>query len=117
MIKVAIRWKLLSASMAVALIGLTAAVILTLNAPELPQQLFAGMFAAGFGLVFWLIYLFFRRLSASLLELSSAVNDLAGGRLERRVRIPARDDLAELAGILNQMASALENRVGEITEE
>jgi signal transduction histidine kinase len=102
--------------MSVAVIGLTVVGFLALDARQAPlRQLLFILLAAGFGLALVLGYLFFRRLSVSLLELTAAANDLGKGRLERRVRISARDDLAELAGVLNQMASALEEKVGEIT--
>src|SRR4029453_10640861 len=110
-----LRWKILAALMSVAVIGLIVVSFPALDARQEPlRQLLFILLALGFGLALGLGYLFFRRLLVSLHDLTAVAKDLAKGRLERRVRISAKDDLAELAGVLNQMASALEAQVGEI---
>ncbi|HXC62667.1 MAG TPA: ATP-binding protein [Nitrospiria bacterium] len=118
MIKFTIQWKFLAASMFIAIASLAVAGFLTLDAQQehLRRLLFITL-ASGLGLVLALFYLFFRRLSISLHEMTSVAKDLAKGRLEKRVRITAHDELAELGGVLNQMASALEAEMWEITED
>jgi two-component system phosphate regulon sensor histidine kinase PhoR len=113
MLKPTIRWKLLAASMLAAMIGFA---VLSFDTPREPlRQLLFLALALVFGLSLTFGYLFFRRLSLSLEELTVVAHDFAEGRLERRARISAQDDLAGLAGVLNQMAAALESKVGEIT--
>lgn len=110
------RWKLLRSALFFAAIGWAATGFLLLDARREPLRLSLYVVSAFFfGLALAMAYLFIKRLSASLAELTTVAKDLALGRLESRARVSAADDLADLAVVLNQMAAALESKVGEIT--
>jgi len=81
------------------------------------RQLLFITLGLALGLALALSYPISRRLTRSLSEITIVANDLAKGHLERRVRVRSHDELADLAGVLNQMASALEAKMGEITED
>jgi len=58
-----------------------------------------------------------RGMTRPLGEISAVARGLAQGRLNRRVKIESRDELADLGRVINQMASDLEARLTEITED
>lgn len=116
--KIPIQWKFLTASILIVMMSLALVGFLALESQRthLRPLLFITL-ALALGLALVLSYLFSRRLTRSLREMTAVANDLAQGHLEKRVRIRSRDELADLAEVFNQMASGLEATVREITED
>jgi two-component system, OmpR family, phosphate regulon sensor histidine kinase PhoR len=118
MVKPVIHWKFLAATMLIGVLSLALVGFLALDAqPAHLRRLLFITLALALGLAVMLSWLFSRRLTRSLREVVVVANDLAHGRLERRIRIAAPDDLADLAEVFNRMAAGLESTVGEITED
>ena len=64
-----------------------------------------------------LAYLEGRSLVRSIHRVVEAANEIAGGRLSRRVPVRGHDELALLARSFNDMAAELETRLGELEAE
>jgi len=58
-----------------------------------------------------------RPLTRSIEEMTAVARELARGRLQQRVAIQSRDELADLGRVLNQMAADLETRMSEVSED
>src|SRR5439155_15503353 len=67
-----------------------------------------------FGIV---TYLLGRSIVRTLARLAEAANAIAHGRLGERVEVRGRDEFAQLAGVFNDMATQLEQRLVELDGE
>lgn len=65
----------------------------------------AGLVASGLALVLGL--LLFRQIVAPVRGLTAAAQQIAAGRLDRRVTVSSQDEIGQLAGAFNQMTDAL----------
>ncbi|MCM1182486.1 MAG: HAMP domain-containing histidine kinase [Roseburia sp.] len=65
----------------------------------------------------FLIFLITRRVLLPLQELERAAKDISEGRLERRARVRARDEIGGMAEAFNAMAAQIERQVRELTAE
>jgi diguanylate cyclase (GGDEF)-like protein len=68
-------------------------------------------------LVAFVAYVEGRAIVRSLRGLAQAAQGIAGGQLSERVDVRGRDELAQLGGAFNQMATQLETRVAELEAE
>lgn len=64
-----------------------------------------------------LVFFMTKRTLGPLQELQQAAQDISGGKLERRARVGARDEIGQMAGAFNRMAAQIENQVKELREE
>lgn len=62
------------------------------------------------GLFFIFFSIFFRKIERYTYKISDGISILAGGEMNHRVPIQGRDELAMIAGNINGMAEALQNR-------
>jgi diguanylate cyclase (GGDEF)-like protein len=74
-------------------------------------------FAACLLFVALVAYIEGRSIVRTVQELVAAVGAIAGGRLDRRVRVRGRDELAQLGHAFNEMAEELEERLAELETE
>jgi diguanylate cyclase (GGDEF)-like protein len=74
-------------------------------------------FAACLLFVALVAYLEGRSIVRTVQELVAAVGAIAGGRLDRRVSVRGRDELAQLGHAFNEMAEELEERLAELDTE
>lgn len=74
----------------------------TVNQALLAAALLAGLAAVALSL------LLARRLSAPLVSMTQAAQAMAQGRLDQRVSVQSADEIGQLAGAFNTMASSLE---------
>lgn len=63
------------------------------------------------------LFLLFQHFTVPIGKLSDAANRFAEGNYKERVHIPGKDEIAELAGNFNNMASEIELKISEITLE
>jgi diguanylate cyclase (GGDEF)-like protein len=85
-------------------------------AASIGKRLVLTMFAI---LLFLLLIAYFegRSIVRTLGRLVAATNDIAHGRLERRVDVRGPDEFARLSQAFNEMADQLEARIGELDDE
>jgi diguanylate cyclase (GGDEF)-like protein len=69
------------------------------------------------GLLILIAYFEGRALVSTLSRLVGAANDIAEGRLDRRVEVEGRDEFARLGVAFNDMADQLRTRLQELDEE
>jgi two-component system sensor histidine kinase ResE len=62
-------------------------------------------------------YLLSRSLSRPLHEMSRVALEMARGNFKQRVKVPAQDEVGQLAGSFNFLADALERTVGDLAAE
>ncbi|MCC7264294.1 MAG: HAMP domain-containing protein [Candidatus Latescibacteria bacterium] len=80
------------------------------SAPE--DNLPAAFLAVGIWTILstsYAVYFAVRRLTRPLGELTQMAHDLGEGRLEERIQFQTRDEIGELAGTFNQMATSLQS--------
>lgn len=82
------------------------------------QVFFYAMIYMGMAIAtVFLIFLMTRRVLSPLQELERAAKDISEGRLERRARVCARDEIGGMAEAFNAMAAQLERQFRELTAE
>lgn len=59
---------------------------------------------------FILVYLFSKKITLPLIEISNAAKIMAGGDFKKRVYINSKDDIGQLANVLNDMAESLDEQ-------
>ncbi len=59
---------------------------------------------------FILVYLFSKKITLPLIEISNAAKVMAGGDFKKRVYINSKDDIGQLANVLNDMAESLDEQ-------
>jgi two-component system phosphate regulon sensor histidine kinase PhoR len=122
--RLTIQWKFLAASLLLVTISLGIAGFLVMGGMtemKAPWTWLGGLLLLSWliasGLALILSYPFIRLLTRPIRETMSVAHEWAKGRMDRRATIRSQDELADLGRVLNQMASDLEARMTEITED
>ena len=83
------------------------------HSEEVPWVTLAAIFLLALALSYFLS----RRLTRSLRRIVEFADALGQGRFGERVTIGPRDELADLARVLNQMAAELQTKIAEISDD
>ncbi|WP_317368668.1 HAMP domain-containing sensor histidine kinase [uncultured Tyzzerella sp.] len=59
---------------------------------------------------FILVYLFSKKISLPLIEINDAAKIMAGGNFKKRIYINSKDEIGQLANVLNDMAESLDEQ-------
>jgi two-component system, OmpR family, phosphate regulon sensor histidine kinase PhoR len=110
--RLSLQWKVLIGYLIIAGAGLGSASWLALDGPVL-----AAALGGAFLLSLCLSYVVARSVTLSLGEMVSAARRMARGEFREKIRTVSNDEVADLAAVLNQMATAIEGTIQTLKDD